>query len=59
MFLALSAIHTLWLREHNNVVMQLAELNPHWGEETLYLEGKAIIEAFHQKVAYDEYYPAM
>ena len=57
--LTLSAIHTLWLREHNLIANELSEINPHWGEETLYQETRNIIIGFHQAITYNEYYPAI
>jgi len=57
--LTLSGIHTMWLREHNKIVIELAMLNPHWSEETLYQQGKKLMEAFHQKVAFSEYFTSI
>ena len=57
--LTLSAIHTIWVREHNLIAEKLALLNSHWGENEIYEETRHIIAAFHQKTTYDEYYTAI
>ncbi|KAK1333318.1 hypothetical protein QTO34_006859 [Cnephaeus nilssonii] len=35
---ALTALHTLWLREHNRLAAALKALNPHWSADTAYQE---------------------
>ena len=29
----LATLHTLWLREHNRVALQLGQINPHWSDD--------------------------
>ena len=34
----LATTHTLWLREHNRVALRLANINPHWSDDRVFLE---------------------
>ncbi|KAG7155904.1 Peroxidasin-like 4, partial [Homarus americanus] len=54
---ALASMHTLWLRVHENLVTQLARLNPHWDDETLYQESRRIVVALIQQTTYREFLP--
>uniref|UniRef100_A0A3Q2SP46 Myeloid-specific peroxidase n=1 Tax=Fundulus heteroclitus TaxID=8078 RepID=A0A3Q2SP46_FUNHE len=46
--IALTSIHTLFMREHNRLARQLKRLNPHWDSETLYQEARKIMGAYTQ-----------
>lgn len=37
---ALTAVHTIWLRQHNRIVNGLKMINPHWNGDRLYQEAK-------------------
>ncbi|XP_077991654.1 peroxidasin homolog [Glandiceps talaboti] len=55
--LGLTAMHTLFLREHNRLAVRLSDINPHWDENTLYEETRKIVGAKLQHIIYDHYLP--
>lgn len=46
--IALTSIHTLFMREHNRLARELKRLNPQWDSETLYQEARKIMGAYTQ-----------
>lgn len=52
---ALMAMHTIWVREHNRIARFLHLLNPHWGDERLYQEARKIVGAEIQHITYNEW----
>lgn len=52
---ALAAMHTLFVREHNFWVDKISAANPTMTDEELYQTAKAIVEAEIQKITYDEF----
>uniref|UniRef100_A0AAV2IW86 Uncharacterized protein n=1 Tax=Knipowitschia caucasica TaxID=637954 RepID=A0AAV2IW86_KNICA len=46
--IALTPLHTLFLREHNRVARALKRINPQWDNETLYQESRKILGAYTQ-----------
>lgn len=55
----LTAITTMFVREHNYWVAQLHAANPTWNGDQLYGMAKAITTAEYQNVVYSEFLPAL
>ncbi|XP_039914108.1 thyroid peroxidase [Hirundo rustica] len=54
---SLTAMHTLWLREHNRLARALKRINGHWSAETVYQETRKIVGALHQIITLRDYIP--
>uniref|UniRef100_A0A8C6A778 Thyroid peroxidase n=1 Tax=Marmota marmota marmota TaxID=9994 RepID=A0A8C6A778_MARMA len=54
---ALAALHTLWLREHNRLAVELKALNAHWSADTVYQEARKVVGALHQIITLRDYVP--
>lgn len=46
--IALTSIHTLFMREHNRLARELKRLNRNWDSETIYQEARKIMGAYTQ-----------
>uniref|UniRef100_A0A8C4R6Q2 Peroxidasin n=1 Tax=Eptatretus burgeri TaxID=7764 RepID=A0A8C4R6Q2_EPTBU len=53
----LTAMHTLWLREHNRIATALLQLNSHWDGDTVYHEARKIVGAEMQHITYSHWLP--
>ncbi|XP_078076689.1 myeloperoxidase-like [Mustelus asterias] len=55
--LGILTLHTIFLREHNRIVSELHQLNPHWSGEILYQEARKILGAYQQIINWKDYVP--
>lgn len=55
----LTAMHTLFVHEHNRLVGELASSHPSWSDELLYQRARKIVGALIQSITYNEWLPAL
>lgn len=56
---ALTAMHTVWVREHNRLADSIAAENPGLTDEEIYQQARAIVRAELQVITYNEFLPAL
>ncbi|BFZ09116.1 hypothetical protein BsWGS_12155 [Bradybaena similaris] len=54
---ALTALHVLWLREHNRVARELHTLKPQTDKEEIFHQARKILGAMQQIITYNHYLP--
>ena len=55
----LTAMHTLWVREHNRLAGRLEDENPSASADRIFEAARRLVIAKIQKITYDEYLPAL
>ncbi|MEE9302839.1 MAG: peroxidase family protein [Thiotrichaceae bacterium] len=55
----LSAMHTLWMREHNRVADKLSKRHPRWSDEKIFQEARNQVVAQMQAISYNEFVPQL
>ena len=53
--MSLTVMHTIWMREHNRIVAELAKLDSTLTDEELYQTARKIIGGVMQKIVFEEY----
>ena len=56
---SLTAMHTLWVREHNRIAKRLRAANPGLSSKEIYQRARAKIGALIQAITYNEFLPAL
>ena len=57
--IALTSMHTIWMREHNHWVDKIKGENPDWSEQQYFDAAKTMVEMEIQKTVYEEYLPLL
>lgn len=55
----LTALHTIFLREHNSLAVELREKFPKWSDRLLFETARKINGAQFQKIVYKDWYPSI
>ena len=57
--IALHAMHTIWVREHNRIARQLKKAKPSTRGETIFQTTRKIVGAIWAKLVFEEYLPSL
>ena len=56
---ALTAMHTVWVREHNRLADEISAADPNLTDDEVFLQAKAIVVAQLQAITFNEFLPAL
>lgn len=56
---ALTSMHTLWVREHNRLADEIAAADPSLSDEEIYQQARALVTAQIQAITYNQWLPAL
>jgi peroxidase len=56
---ALTAMHTIWAKEHNRIADDLKSQHPDWSIEEVFETAKIKVEALMQHIVFDEWLPLL
>lgn len=56
---ALSSMHTIWVREHNRIADEIAEENPTLTDDEIFEEARQRVTAQIQAITFNEFLPAL
>ncbi|MBP0003028.1 MAG: heme peroxidase [Cyanobacteria bacterium SBC] len=56
---SLAAQHTLWVRNHNRLAEELAQVHPDWTDEQLFQQARQLNIAQYQNIVFSEWLPSL